>query len=459
MLDNVHLLVYTYNIFTTGLSSLSEYSSLVKVDISFNKIDFISDAALESLVHLVYLDAAGNQLTEIPSLHETYSLIFLNVSFNLINLLSRDLLKLNHNLKFLDLFHNKIQHLQLETFGSIQNMSMLALKGNDIISFDPKLLNHFSIVNTLISDKYQHCCLVEMVGTCSTISDGLSTCDVLLANPAIKVTVYIVCVVGITGNSYVIFSRIKYKQVHSELIINLAISDAAYSVYLLAISVADVYYAGAYILFDELWRNSFLCKIMSFLSVFSSQLSIAVLTCISIERYVIVLNTTRMKLHTGVSLPRLMIPVVWTLTFITSLLPLLLNWIYEETYSAANTICVFLEMTNKRLHKRIYHLCVFFVINGLCFLVTLVIYVKIVHLNQQSAKRVGRKLNLSLVKRSFLVVFTNFLCWTPITGFILFSYSGMTLPSSVTVWMAILVLPINSAANTVIYTLSTMCRK
>ena len=193
--------------------------------------------------------------------------------------------------------------------------------------------------------------------------------------------------------------------------------------------------------------------------MFSSQLSIAVLTCISIERYVIILNTARMKLHTGVSLPRLMIPVVWTMTLITSLLPLLLNWIYQETYSAANSICVFLEMTNKSLHKRIYHICVFVVINGLCFLVTLVIYVNIVHLSQQSAKRVGRKLNLSLVKRSFLVVFSNFLCWAPVTGFILFSYSGMTLPSSVAVWMAILVLPINSAANPVIYTLSTMCRK
>ena len=367
MVDNVHLLVYTNNIPTTQLYSLSEYSHLVKIDVSFNEIHFISDMALESLVHLVYLDVAGNQLTEIPSLHATLNLIFLNVSFNIIKFLPRDLFQFTHKLKFLDLCHNKIHHLQLETFVSIQKMSMLALKGNNITWFDPELLKYFAIVNTLISDKYQHCCLAEMVGTCSTISDGFSTCDALLANPAIKVTVYLVCAVGITGNSYVIFNRIMYKQVHSELIINLAISDAAYSVYLLAISVADVYYAGAYILFDDFWRNSFLCKSLSFLSVFSSQLSIAVLTCISIERYVIILNTTRMKLHTGVSLPRLMIPVVWTMTLITSLLPLLLNWIYQETYSAANSICVFLEMTNKSLHKRIYHICVFVVINGLCF--------------------------------------------------------------------------------------------
>ena len=181
--------------------------------------------------------------------------------------------------------------------------------------------------------------------------------------------------------------------------------------------MADAYYAGAYILYDDGWRNSFLCKTLSYLSVLSTELSIVVLVCITTERYINIFNVSCMRLNTSnIKLPWIMMPMAWGFTLIIALLPLLLSWIFGESYSASNSICIFLEMSTKSAYKAAYLFCVFGVINGVCFLTILVIYVQIIHLHIKSAKRVGREANLILLKRTLLIVITNFLCWAPLTG-------------------------------------------
>jgi hypothetical protein len=229
-------------------------------------------------------------------------------------------------------------------------------------------------------------------------------------------------------------------------------------VYLGVIGVADVYYAGAYILYDDWWRNSFLCKSMSFLAMFSSELTIAILVCITIERYVTICNVSRMKLHLSKKLPVVMVPLAWCTTLIVSLLPLSFTWLYEESYAATNSICIHLDMSASSAFKAVYLMCVYVIYNGVGFLMILLMYVHIVRTHVQSSKRVGRDVNLTLFKRSVLIVLTNFLCWAPVAGFVLFSYINSSSSSGAAVWMAILVLPINSAANPVLYTLSAMCK-
>ena len=456
---NVYQLVFKHSNASGSLTYLDRYPHLLKVDISFNRFTSVSGDAFNLLFKLSHLDVSHNNLATVPSLHTTQALMFLNLSCNFIEFLSSDLLQYTPGLLILDLSCNMLKELQSSTFGEIQELHFLSLIDNKIINFDPKLLKYFKMVDILISDHYQHCCLAENVGTCSSTDDGFSTCEALLANSGIKITVYLVGAIGMAGNIYVIFSRVKFKHSHSKLIVGLALTDAAYSVYLLAIGVADAYYAGACILYDDWWRNSFICKTLSFLSVFSSESSIAVPMCITIDRYVNIVKTTNMNLQVfGFQLPTVLLLVAWILTFIISLLPFFLSWMYDDTHGASNSICIFLEMSGDRAYISVYLLCVFVVTHGLCFLTILIVYAKIVHLHIQSAKRVGRKANLNLVKHTLLIVLTNFLCWAPLAVFILFSYNGITPSSDVAVWIAILVLPINSAANPVIYTFSAMCK-
>ena len=416
---DVYQLVFMHNNASGRLSSLDRYSHLLKVDVSFNRFIAVSDSAFKLLLKLSHLDVSHNRLVAAPSLHTNRALMFLNLSCNFIEFLPNDLFLNTTALQFLDLSCNMLKELQSNTFGGIQELHFLSLVDNEIIDFDPNLLKYFKMVDILISDQYQHCCVAENVGTCSSTDDGFSTCEALLANSAIKVMVYLVGAVGMAANIYVICSRVKCKHSHSKLIVGLALADAAYSVYLRAIGVADAYYAGAYILYDDWWRNSFLCKTLSFLSIFSSESSIAILMCITIDRYVNIFKTTNVKPQIAdVQLSTVLLPVAWILTFIISLLPFFLSWMYDNTYSASNSICIFLEITSERTYISVYLLCVFVVTHGLCFLTILIIYAKIIYLHIQSAKRVGRKANLNLVKRTLLIVLTNFLCWAPLAGFI-----------------------------------------
>lgn len=67
-------------------------------------------------------------------------------------------------------------------------------------------------------------------------------------------------------------------QVHSFLIINLALGDLLMGSYLLLIAVVDWYFRGVYSVHDTSWRSSQLCSLAGFISTFSSELSVFTLT-------------------------------------------------------------------------------------------------------------------------------------------------------------------------------------
>ncbi|CAG5116729.1 unnamed protein product, partial [Candidula unifasciata] len=60
-----------------------------------------------------------------------------------------------------------------------------------------------------------------------------------------------------------------------------------------------------------------------------------------------------------------------------------------------------------------------------------------------------------MARRMTLIVLTDFCCWVPIIilGFV--SLAGARTDIQVYAWIAVFVLPLNSATNPVIYTLST----
>ena len=65
-----------------------------------------------------------------------------------------------------------------------------------------------------------------------------------------------------------------------------------------------------------------------------------------------------------------------------------------------------------------------------------------------------RSMQMTLARRLFLVVFTDFCCWFPIGVMGLLAASGTAIPGEVNVWAAIFVMPLNSALNPFLYTLN-----
>ncbi|OXB66026.1 hypothetical protein ASZ78_003223 [Callipepla squamata] len=65
------------------------------------------------------------------------------------------------------------------------------------------------------------------------------------------------------------------------------------------------------------------------------------------------------------------------------------------------------------------------------------------------------KKEMTLAKRFFFIVFTDALCWIPIFVLKLLSLLQVEIPGTITSWVVIFILPINSALNPLLYTLTT----
>ncbi len=110
-----------------------------------------------------------------------------------------------------------------------------------------------------------------------------------------------------------------------------------------------------------------------------------------------------------------------------------------------------------------YASAVFLGLNGISYFVILLCYVEIVRFVFRSSKRVGlnkdMKEQIRLTMKVSVIVLTDFACWSPIVVLgILVQADVVVLPPSVFAWCVTVVLPINSAINPYLYTISSIVR-
>ncbi|BFZ25100.1 hypothetical protein BsWGS_28139 [Bradybaena similaris] len=61
----------------------------------------------------------------------------------------------------------------------------------------------------------------------------------------------------------------------------------------------------------------------------------------------------------------------------------------------------------------------------------------------------------SLVKRFFFIVVTDFMCWVPIIIIKIIALGGVKISGDLYAWVIVFALPVNSALNPLLYTLTT----
>ncbi|XP_012939299.1 G-protein coupled receptor GRL101 [Aplysia californica] len=61
----------------------------------------------------------------------------------------------------------------------------------------------------------------------------------------------------------------------------------------------------------------------------------------------------------------------------------------------------------------------------------------------------------NLVKRFFFIVITDFVCWIPIIVIKIVALAGVEISGALYAWVIVFILPVNSALNPLLYTLTT----
>ena len=158
-----------------------------------------------------------------------------------------------------------------------------------------------------------------------------SSDDEMIANPAIKSAFWVMGLVVILGNAYVIITTIKFirKKKHINglafqhiIILNISLADLVMGVYLFAIAICSALYSGIYGTVDREWRSSLYCAIIGSLAVFSSETSCFLMVVLTVFRLMNIHNPIKSR---TISLApwKISLCATWVIAFFLSSIPIL----------------------------------------------------------------------------------------------------------------------------------------
>ncbi|XP_070150452.1 lutropin-choriogonadotropic hormone receptor isoform X2 [Polyergus mexicanus] len=261
--------------------------------------------------------------------------------------------------------------------------------------------------------------------------------------------VWIVFLLAMLGNGTVvfvlIFSRSKM-DVPRFLVCNLAAADFFMGVYLGLLAVVDASTLGEFRMYAIPWQMSPGCQLAGFLGVLSSELSVYTLAVITLERNYAITHAMHLNKRLSLKHAGYIMMIGWCFALSMASLPLLGVSDYRKF-----AICLPFETNGSAALAYVVFLML---INGVAFLILMGCYLKM-----YCAIRGSQAWNSNdsrIAKRMALLVFTDFLCWSPIAFFSLTATFGLQLVSLEQAKVfAVFVLPLNSCCNPFLYAILT----
>ncbi|KAH9498616.1 hypothetical protein Btru_007826 [Bulinus truncatus] len=353
------------------------------------------------------------------------------------------------------------ENFKLDTL-NIQGLVLTELQ----VNFFKGLTAHKS----LLTSDFKLCCQ-QIRGdnispsVCHAPDDAISTCQHIVGNFFKRVSVWIVGLLTIAGNGIVLIYRVMWSRekifqtAYGLFVTGLAVSDLLMGVYLIIIAVVDVVYADVYVVYNESWRKSFLCHFSGFLSTLSSETSTFLIGLITLDRFISI--SYPFSAHdTSSSLKWKSFILTWVIRFVLALIPAVVpEW---QIYSS-NGLCLALPLDTKgsvTLPGWEFSMVVYVILNFVLFLFIalgqLLIFTNLIKKRNLPSMRQcseRRTQDINIAKKLAFVAVSDFMCRFPIGIMGILSLIGQEFDKETYAWMAVFVLPVNSALNPMIYTI------
>ncbi|XP_054715667.1 relaxin receptor 1-like [Uloborus diversus] len=444
---------------------LGVFDSLVNLKILFlddNKLNNIPENLFQRLENLEMLSLSRNELTSshMASWFGLQKLKSLAISQNLITELDGTSFGNMSHLHKLDLHENRIKTIQIETFVGLPNLQSLNLKMKELKKLTKAVFKPLGSLEYIYFDDFHLCSLALHVRVCEPRGDGISSIAHLLDSVVLRVSVWGVAVVAGLGNLAVLVGRLllsEPNEVHSFYIKNLSLADLLMAAYLFVIAGYDLAFRGEYIHHEARWRHSWQCSLCGFLSTLSSEASILILAVITTDRYMSIIYPLSVKKRTLQSAAAAM-GTAWGVAALFSALPLLNIEYYGDEFYGNNGVCLPLHIHDPFGQAWEYSTFLFCGLNFAAFLFILFAYISMFFTISHS--KIGlrctqQQQDRNIAKRFAFIVATDFLCWVPIVFIKVIAMGGVPIQEDLYAWVAVFLLPVNSAINPVLYTLTT----
>ncbi|PFX13735.1 G-protein coupled receptor GRL101 [Stylophora pistillata] len=315
--------------------------------------------------------------------------------------------------------------------------------------------------------------------------DSFASCETMFRDQAPRICLWVVGVMSLVGAVFVIVWRLVYKEkkeknkIQSIMLIHLAGSDGLMGIYLIIIGVMDAIWAGQYFLHDYNWRSSLSCQITGAIAVLSSEVSVMTICLISPDRVKNILFPYRGKSLT-IKVTHLLCFLIWIVGGLIAFIPTVgIDYFGSRQkghhFYGRSVVCLPLQLSADKPSGWEYSVAMFVGLNFTLVFSVIVAYSMIIYKSCTSNRRLAqqgtereRKMKAkhtaadlrreaSLAKRVFFIILTDCVCWLPIVviGMRSLLEKSFRTPGDLAVWIAVFVLPVNSAINPILYTFST----
>ncbi|XP_034034117.1 relaxin receptor 2a [Thalassophryne amazonica] len=426
---------------TLNYSILKRCTKLEVLLLMDNRIRNVPENTFQSLLKLAELNLSNNRIRNLPK--------------NIFKNLSKSLLKLN-------ISHNPHLHIYPNHFNHLSYLQSLALEGIEIPDIQTKMFQPMKNLSHIYFKKFQYCSYAPHVRLCKPNTDGISSFEDLLANIVLRVSVWVIAFITCFGNLIVIGMRSLIRaenNLHAACIKVLCCADCLMGVYLFFVGVFDVKFRGQYNRNALTWMDSVECRTIGFLAMLSSEVSVLLLTYLTLERFLVIVfpfsNLRPSKLQTGVVLAS-----IWLLGLIIAAVPLMNEDVFGNYYGL-NGVCFPLHSDRQeKATAKGYSTGIFLGLNVVAFLVIVCSYSSMfysIYKTGINATDMRSRLHkdVAVANRFFFIVFSDALCWIPIFLVKILSLMEVEIPGTISSWVVIFILPINSALNPILYTLTT----
>nr|XP_020478496.1 relaxin receptor 1 isoform X2 [Monopterus albus] len=423
-----------------GNTSFCSCHMLTVLVLQRNLISHIHEQAFSVLRKLGELDLSNNRLMSIPP--------------NLFVLLA-DLLQLN-------ISYNPIVELQVDHFDRLHKLKSLSIEGIEIGNIQQKMFESLKHLTHIYFKKFQYCGYAPHVRSCKPNTDGISSFEDLLANIVLRVFVWVVSATTCFGNIFVICMRSYIRsenKLHAMCIISLCCADGLMGIYLFMIGAYDLKFRGEYNRHAQAWMDSSQCQVIGSLAMLSTEVSVLLLTYLTLEKYICIVYPFQ-YLTPGWRRTVTILLGIWVFGFIIAFLPLTCKGLFRNFYGT-NGVCFPLHSEQpETLWAHVYSIIIFLGLNLVAFLIIVLSYASMFYNIQRTGTQTTKysnhiKKEVTIAKRFFSIVITDSLCWIPIFILKILSLLQVEIPGTICSWVVIFILPINSALNPILYTLTT----
>uniref|UniRef100_A0A7N4NSU2 Relaxin family peptide receptor 2 n=1 Tax=Sarcophilus harrisii TaxID=9305 RepID=A0A7N4NSU2_SARHA len=438
-------------------------NSLFFLSMINNHLEALPKEMCNYMPHLNWMDLEGNRIKSL--MNSTFlacdELTVFDLSNNLIVDLPHDVFKDLKRLQKLNLSYNPISNLDEDHFKSLKYLQSLDLEKIEIPNINPRMFQHMRNLSHIYFKNFRYCSYAPRVRICVPLTDGISSFEDLLANNILRIFVWVIAFITCFGNLFVIgmrsFIRAENKT-HAMSIKILCCADCLMGVYLFFIGFFDIKYRGQYQKYALLWMESLQCRLMGFLAMLSTEVSVLLLTYLTLEKYVVIVFPFS-NIRPGKRQTLIILVCIWIVGFLIAIIPFWSEEFFGNFYGK-NGVCFPLYDQTEDFRSKGYSLGIFLGVNLLAFLLIVFSYISMFCSIQKTTLQtsnmrihVGR--DVALANRFFFIVFSDAICWIPVFVIKILSLFPVEIPGTITSWIVIFFLPINSALNPILYTLTT----